>query len=456
MFTGLYNIIIGIVTPSLVGWILVRQLYKSNPSKDILAQLAYSFLSGYGIINLIFTFNVGFGFGFNKYLAYIVMIASVSHFALWVKHFLSVHNKFNIYYIPKFLTKNILIFVVILIGLSAVIYSSNWPVRDWDSIAMYDFRAKVFESGSRIEDLEKVVQDRYYYRYYFGYPYMTSIAHAWVYSFGATTPIPIYAGFYLCLILLFISPIIKDKTYFGVKRSKVDLSIISCIPILVALTPEILSHSTMAYTNLPYTTYFLASLIPLLSIVKSGEEGAQTNQFMLSALMLTSAILTRFTEPFYLSILIVAVYIAVKSKNILWSIIYPLAIYLTRKLWMAYVVFGDELSIKVIPSVISNFKLSFFYQVEKFLLEHYLVNITIPLFIMLIFLVYYWLKTKKIDILFILFWGINLGILFLGGYFFAARMDIWKDIGGSAERMVIVFIPIFYYWAIYLYSKTRT
>jgi hypothetical protein len=281
---------------------------------------------------------------------------------------------------------------------------------------------------------------------------MTSIAHAWTYILGATSPMPIYAGFYMSFILLFANIAHQKKSL-----SRMDSYLLSTTPILVALTPEILSHASVAYTNLPYTTYFLAALIPLLNFgqLDSNKSTIKYTQYFLSALMLVSAVLTRFTEPFYISVIVVAVYQALKSKKFPLVVLYPLTIYAVRKLWMAYAIFGDELSIKAIPSVLSKFSLPFFLQVERFLLAHYLVNITLPLFIMCSFVCVTWLKRRKLDPIFLIFWAINLGILFLGGFFFASQMDIWKDIGGSAERMVMVFIPIFYLWAVRAINRSN-
>lgn len=455
MIAGLYNILIGIISPTLVGWILVRQLYRSRPTKDVMAQIAYSFMVGYGIINLIFTLNITLGYGFNNYLAYIIMGMGIIHFIFSLKRYSLIGIKNAIQNVNKLIINNKLICTALLIGISAIIFSANWPVRDWDSIALYDFRAKVFAQGLRMEDLQNVMSSNYYYRYYFVYPYMTSIAHAWTYIFNATTPIPIYAGFYVSIILLFLNFAHNAKNKIN-SQLKIYGTIFLVIPIVVALTPEILSHTSVAYTNLPYTAFFLASLIPLvnLNFDKLNEEKNIYQNYFLSALMLSSAVLTRFTEPFYISVIMVAIFQAIKYRKILLVFIYPFIIYMIRKLWMSYVTFGDELSIKAIPSVIANFNLDFFYQVEKFLLSHYLVNISMPLFIMCIFFLAHLVKTKKLDPLFIVFWGINIGILFIGGFFFAARLDIWKDIGGSAERMVMVLIPVFYYWALYLFRKS--
>lgn len=451
MFTGTYNILVGIIIPSLIGWILIRYLYKSNPTKDIMAQIAYSFLSGFGIINIIFTVNVTTGYGFNRNLVYIIASISIIHFIFYMKDQTLSNIKNHVMSMIHTLVRNKLILLAILLGISSIIFSANWPVRDWDSIALYDFRAKIFANGLRIEDLKPIIRDNYYYRYYFVYPYMTSIAHAWSYVLGATSVIPIYAGFYMSIILFFTNFAHNNSN----KKSnyKINSYLISSIPILVALTPDVLSHASMAYTNLPYTAYFLASLLPILDVNNSDNTNNYYWQYILSGLMLASGVLTRFTEPFYISIILVACYQALKSRKILIALAYPVFIFAVRKLWMIYAIFGDELSIKAIPSVISKFDFVFFYQVERFLLEHYIVNIMVPLFIMCIFFVTQWIKTKKIDHLFAIFWITNIGILFIGGFFFAARMDIWKDIGGSAERMVIVFIPIFYYWAMYLFNR---
>jgi len=123
---------------------------------------------------------------------------------------------------------------------------------------------------------------------------------------------------------------------------------------------------------------------------------------------------------------------------------------------MAYVVFGDELAISAIPKVISSFNLNFFMEVETYLLKHYTVNITIPLFIMLTIVFIDWIKNRKLSIEFMIFWIINLGILFMGGYFFAVQMETWKEIGGSAERMVLAFIPMLYLWSIYFFSISKS
>jgi len=341
--------------------------------------------------------------------------------------------------------------------MSVIIFSANWPVRDWDSIALYDFRAKIFADGKRIEDLKQVINDNYYYRYYFVYPYMTSFAHAWTYVFGATTPMPLYAGFYMTIILLLISYAIKYERH-SKQKSLIERIIYYSLPILAVLTPQIISHANIAYTNLPYSAYFLAALI---LVINSDVNNIQENKYFVrnllcSFLMLSSAILTRFTEPFYISILVLVIYQSIIHRKYIYGIVYILGIYAIRQIWMRYAIFGDELSMKAIPSVLANFNISFFIEVEKFLISHYLVSITTPVFIMAMFALFNFVKSKKINLNFLIFWIINIGVLFLGGFFFAARNETWKDIGGSAERMVMVFIPVFYFWSIYLFSKSRS
>lgn len=441
LLQAVINIFATLISPTLVGWIFVRYLYKNDNSiNEKLAKISYSFLAGYGVINLIFTGLIISGRAFSRDLVYVICLLALGNAIFASKGKLKSVAEDTIKLL-KLIWEKKLITLAILIPIFIMLFNIFAPVKDWDTLALYDFRGRIFAEELRIEDLQEEIGNDYYYRYYFGYPYLTSISHAWSYSLKASSAMLIYSGYYASIILLIINEVLKKDLLL---KDKFKLT--HFIPILIALNPVILSHSTIAYTNLPYTAYLVASIILAINSIKHD----YVSNIWLSLLMLVSSTLSRFTEPFYLSVIALAVIINLRKKRIYIGIIYAALLYLIRKIWMQYVVFGDELAIKALPEVTKNFNLPFFLEVQQFLLRNYLKTLTLPLTIYLVILANAIIRKVNIRFMWIVFWGVNLAILTLGGYFFALRLDIWRGIGPSAERMAIAFIPVIYFHSILL------
>ena len=91
----------------------------------------------------------------------------------------------------NFTLNNFTLFQKIILGLIAffvlfsLICTLYWPVSSWDSLVLYDWRAKLFvATGGMEEGIRR--------GYFFGVPLMTSLAHTWIYFLGGNQPEIIY------------------------------------------------------------------------------------------------------------------------------------------------------------------------------------------------------------------------------------------------------------------------
>ena len=139
-------------------------------------------------------------------------------------------------------------FFITIILLVAYSFLENyfWPITDWDAIAFYDFRARIMAlNGNMLEGVEL--------GYFFQYPPYTSFLHVFGYIFGTERVKIVYSLIYSSFLIVFYSLIRRKQT-----RS---LSLI--LTLMLASTPMIFEHSTMAYSNLAFTSFFSIGIIYL-------------------------------------------------------------------------------------------------------------------------------------------------------------------------------------------------
>ncbi len=329
--------------------------------------------------------------------------------------------------------KDARVFLLILGALLFFVFIANfyWPVKDWDSLVLYDFRAKLFtQSGGMKEAIGQ--------GYFTAYPLLTSLSHALMYLWDSPTPLPVYSLFYLSLLLVF---------YAGLVSAEVKKNLALTFTLVLAISSRIFEHSMWAYTNLPYLTYFFIGIL----LAYFGIKEKRNLYIYLSAIFIGLSTWTRFAEPFWLvpAVLVVAIFI----KEKIWSAIffYPAIIYSFRIPWMQFVkkISGLQVATEsALTGVITNATdvtwdnlsgvVIYFneYVIQKFLL----------LFIMFAFALFYALKTKnlfKIENLFFVFVIIfSIGGVFYGTWIFSQTQSYWEEIGDSVTRMSMFVIPL--------------
>ncbi len=157
---------------TLFGVLLVQII---QPKMGLLEQMAIGYLFGIGLFTFIlFLLNL-------VRIPYAVVPASITLLTLisitaitvqltqrpnWVEllksKIKSLPNLKNLTSAEK--VPFILLLILILI---ALVISAYWPVKDWDSIVLYDFRAKTFVQTGYMDAGIKL-------GYFFGYPLLTS------------------------------------------------------------------------------------------------------------------------------------------------------------------------------------------------------------------------------------------------------------------------------------------
>ena len=174
--------------------------------------------------------------------------------------------------------KSLLILLFILVGYT-IIENYVWPVTAWDSLALYDFRARVMAvHGNMVEGIQL--------GYFFQYPPFTSFLHLFGYVFGNERIKLAYSFIFASLL----------TSFFVLLRRKQPLWIALLGTLFLAVDSYIFGHSTVAYTNLSYVTFLTLGLIYLLFWF---HEGAKKD-LLLGAFLLGLSTWVRSSEPFWL------------------------------------------------------------------------------------------------------------------------------------------------------------
>ena len=426
-------LIIGFILIIIFGILITFSLgLKINP----LERIGLAYLLGFGIFTLLLFFSYLLGFKFSL-LNSIIILTSVSLilFGFYRKHFKEffreVKNQFlKMDFSISEITMMLIIFSLFFYNLIMALY---WPLVDWDAMALYDFRAKVFvATGSMDEGIRR--------GYFFGYPLLSSLANAWVYFLGGDNPKFLYALYYLGLILIFYS---RLRQHGGRK-----LALFGTLSI--ATTPMLFEQAAVAYTNLPYITYLVSGILYLSAALSE----KKYNFVILGVLLTGLSTWVRSTEPFWIiSIAFIFLYCLFtrKFRILFFSLVLffliqqPWKIYEARHAGQLYSTTGLISNSATI--LITNINSQRLAQVLRFLYNSVL-NAWQPL--LSLFLVFFILQIKnsfKQKNLVILFFIMsNFIILLVGAYIFSFQYSVWEAIPGSAERMSLFFLPLFVYY----------
>ncbi len=309
---------------------------------------------------------------------------------------------------------------------SALIENIYWPVRHWDSLVLYDFRAKIFAQTGFMQN----AIDR---GYFFGYPLLTSLAHTWAYLSGFKNPSFIYGLFYMLFIINFFT---------NIKKLYINRTFALLLTLLLTVAPRLFDHTQWAYTNLPYSVYLVLGSIYLYFGLKNKDFGS----FTLSALLIGLSTWTRSAEPFWLSCVIVAIAFSLMIKKWLWPVIY-LAIFVPIMLpWRffkaAYQVGTADVARQIVMTsygVVNNLQVPIVKTTFEFIkinvLDQYAIFFAIMVLLLLIKLI-----SKSINWIFAILILLNLMLVFGGTLTFVRATPYWQEIPDSLTRMVM-FIP---------------
>jgi hypothetical protein len=393
-------------------------------------RLSLSFLLGIGISTfavflLAYIFNLNFSL-VNTFavLTSLCVISSALKFKETIDFFKNVRFK------KTAIKPKIAIFWGFILAIFAYTLLVNlfWPVSDWDALALYDFRSKVFLVDTNL--IHAVLADGYF----IGYPLLTSLSHLFVYQVGLGNPKFIYSLFYLSFVVVF---------YYSLKKNVSENKAI-LFTIVLSLVPEILTQATMAYTNLAYTVYLCSGAFYLYDWIKSKESWS----LLLSAILVGLSSWVRIAEPFWLIPLLVVIIIFIKRKKWKELVYYPAVILVFYLPWKMFVNYISRTTLGLGATGINYFDILKEINAKEILLViSYLYKYVFSTWglIFILFLVVIlraavnWKKENNIFLYITLLFFI---LLFVGTLIFPITYPLWQDIPDSVRRMGIFLLPL--------------
>jgi hypothetical protein len=391
-------------------------------------RLSLSFLLGIGISTFVvfllaYIFNLNFSFT-NTFVTLISLC--ITAFVVKYKEIISFFR--DIKFKKIVIKPKIVIFwgFILAIFTYTLLVNSFWPVSDWDALALYDFRAKVFLIDTNL--IHAALSNEYFIQY----PLLTSLVHLFVYQVGLGNPKFIYSLFYLSFIIIF---------YYSLRRH-VSKNKAILFTIILSLVPEMLSNATIAYTNLAYTVYLCSGTFYLYDWIKKKKHSS----LLLSAILVGLSSWVRITEPFWLvPLFVVFVYIFKdrKWKELIYYLITILTFYLPWELFMKYInvpVFGviNLPYLEILKYIDFGRLLLVFGYLYNYVFSTW--GLIFILFLVVILkAIVNWRGNNNvflyITLLFLVF-------VFVGTLVFSTIYPGWQDISDSTRRMSIFLLPL--------------
>lgn len=325
---------------------------------------------------------------------------------------------------------------LLVIGLSFYL-NLNKKILTWDSVALYDARAKFLLSGisfSQMVDLSRYDPLNSYY--YVLYPPYTSVIHYFWYKLGIPAPTGIY---YSSLFLLFgFSVYLFTKKRFGP-------AVAAFLCFVTISNPVVFSSSLLEYTNIPFTLQFFLGIFLLAEFL---EDRQIWKYFFGSALVVTSQWI-RFLEPLWLAVVIAFILASFKEKTRFRKYTLPLFLgfysFIEFASWQSFVSsFGEKTRIVTF---------SFLRLLEPFVgvftgsaLQILLVfvkywGIILLVYLYAVFGTFRFFGGGKKGFLQIVLL-LSVLIYYSGLYFVSFQSDWWTKLGDSLTRSSIFMIPI--------------
>lgn len=421
--------IIGILLIAFFGYQLTDIFTKKTKSFE---KIALGYILGIGIFTFCWFLTNLFGVPYSKVGALILILLLILITSLINKlvsgSFIRKIN-FELNYFKKLnsLQKTTSWLIVFLL-LSAIVANLYWPVRYWDSLVMYDFRAKLFaETGFMNTAISQ--------GYFSAYPLLTSLAHTLVYVTGFGNPSFIYGLFYISMVTLFFE---------NFRKFNLNKTFTLLLTLLAAVSPRIFDHTQWAYTNLPYTIYIVFGSIYLYWGIKSKDIGS----YLLSAVLIGLSTWTRSTEPFWLTYFGLAFIAAFFIKKWLWPFVYSTTFVSLMMPWRIFQANIDKSSANVAKQVIetSNFATqNLQINVIKPAIDFFVTNVVkmyLIYFILLTIIVLFKVVTKSKKWFFVAIIICNLILALVGTIVFSRSQTGWQDIPDSLSRMVMFMPPL--------------
>lgn len=404
----------------------------------ILERFGVSYLLGVGLTTLLVFYSSWIGM---KITVWHVLILVTSLITLCILICLKFKHKVGLKFpdIKKIYAglvwseKLILIFIALILSLSLIL-TIYYPVNAWDALALYDFRAKIIAS------LGYFVQIQGNFTYFSQYPLLTSLTHTIIYLLGGNNPQFTYSLYLISFAFIFYSVIRNDAGRF----------IALLATLFIVTNPEIFQQSIIAYTNLPYTVFYVVGMIYIYKAVTQNKN----SYILLSSLLVGLSTWVRADEPFWLTGAIVIIVYSIYKKSLKPILIYfpiflfiqqPWGVYSSQLFGQAYST-GGQFALAG-KSVISGINISRVIDVSIYIYKNVISSWgLISIAFMIAFIVD--IKNKLNHNSLIMFFVIIIDLLglFAGTYIFSLGVADWKDIPDSALRLAMFFPPMMIYY----------
>jgi len=136
--------------------------------------------------------------------------------------------------------------IILLVVLSSLFDSVVRPIYTWDALAIWGTKGKAIFSLGSVQAVKDYGAKPYY-------PLNIPIAMAVFYYFGEPFVKSIFSLYFVAILMVF---------YGSLKRCGCGY-VASAGTLMLAVTPFVFFHSTIAYANLPMAFYYMASVIYL-------------------------------------------------------------------------------------------------------------------------------------------------------------------------------------------------
>ncbi len=432
----IFELIIFLSAVTLFGVLLVRSI---GPKQSPLEAISYGFLIGICSFTLImFAFNT-FGYSYTHIHVWILLTAVI--FATYMLCLLLkrplVFTKVNLKEQKHTPIERLIFVAIVILFMSSLAYNIYWPIADWDALTLYDFRARVFAQTGFMEEVLSL------HRYYLGYPLFTSLAHTVIYLIGFSNPHFLYSLFYGTFLVIF---------YYSL-RKVTSRTISLFFTFVLAVSTTIYSHSTLAYTNLPYTIYYSLGLINVYLWLKTKDVGC----LAVSALLIGLSSWVRSSEPFWIAPVMLILYSSFVTKKWKEWFFYITTVILFKFPWNAYLSskFPTELSGSWVLQQAINLDLIVFRFIEVLVYFYKNVLVKDVLIYLILFLSLFLIKGQNKPTKFFAFTIIfNLLTVFGGIYIYSFVYTKWVVVGDSVSRMSMIFAPLVIYLSALVAQKT--
>lgn len=329
---------------------------------------------------------------------------------------------------------DVITYAIFFFGALLILFGAYWPVRDWDALTLYDFRAKIIVSTQSLSFLKSVDAE-----YYFAYPLFTSMAHAFTYLFDITSPMLMYSLFFIAFAIIYYFALVDETRNFFVSRAST---------LLLLSSPILFSHALLAYTNLPYSIFLALSLILLMRWSRSRHTGL----VWLASLCAGLSVWSRGAEPFWL-VVPLCVFLFARKRRFLLPLVSLVIILIFVEPWQIYSsqVLAQTIYVHSTQSVgvgVSQLTLSHILEVIVYLWKYFGEPYLGLHAILLVFVLQFSRKKtvvqEKLGLVFI---AVLYAMIFAGTGYLSLIYPKWIIVGGSLERLSIFLIPIIYFFA---------